>query len=34
MNKLELSVAVGNYDRVRPLIDGEVQVDGVDLHAA
>lgn len=30
MNKLELSVAVGNYDRVRPLIDGEVQIDGVD----
>ena len=30
MSKLQLSVAVGNYDRVRPMIDGAVQVDGVD----
>src|SRR5262249_5861486 len=30
MAKLKLSVAVGNYDRVRPLIDGAVQIDGVD----
>jgi len=30
MSKLQLSVAVGNYDRVRPLIDGVVQIDGVD----
>ncbi len=30
MSKLQLSVAVGNYDRVRPLIDGTVQIDGVD----
>src|SRR5256884_7587815 len=30
MSKLRLSVAVGNYDRVRPLIDGAVQIDGVD----
>jgi len=30
MAKLRLSVAVGNYDRVRPLIDGAVQIDGVD----
>lgn len=29
MNKLNLSIAVGNYDRMRPLIDGEVQIDGV-----
>src|SRR5262249_5555345 len=29
MSKLQLSVAVGNYDRVRPLIDGAVQIDGV-----
>jgi 4,5-dihydroxyphthalate decarboxylase len=29
MNKLSLSVAVGNYDRMRPLVDGEVQIDGV-----
>ena len=30
MSKLQLSIAVGNYDRMRPLIDGEVQIDGVD----
>lgn len=30
MSKLRLSVAVGDYDRNRPLIDGRVQVDGVD----
>ena len=30
MTKLVLSVAVGNYDRMRPLMDGEVQIDGVD----
>jgi 4,5-dihydroxyphthalate decarboxylase len=30
MNKLSLSVAVGNYDRMRPLVDGEVQIDGVE----
>ena len=30
MTKLRLSVAVGNYDRTRPLIDGDVQIDGVD----
>ena len=29
MAKLELSVAVGDYDRTRPLIDGGVQIDGV-----
>jgi 4,5-dihydroxyphthalate decarboxylase len=29
MSKLRLSVAVGNYDRVRPLMDGIVQIDGV-----
>ena len=28
--KLNLSVAVGNYDRMRPLVDGEVQINGVD----
>lgn len=27
---LTLSVAVGDYDRTRPLIDGEVRIDGVD----
>ncbi len=30
MNKLRLSIAVGNYDRTRPLADGTVQIDGVD----
>jgi len=30
MGKLELSVAVGDYDRVRPLVDGSVRIDGVD----
>lgn len=30
MSKLKLSVAVGDYDRVRPLMDGAVQIDGVD----
>lgn len=30
MAKLALSVAVGDYDRTRPLIDGTVRIDGVD----
>ena len=30
MSKLKLSVAIGNYDRARPLFDGQVQIDGVD----
>jgi 4,5-dihydroxyphthalate decarboxylase len=30
MTKLNLSVAIGNYDRTRALIDGAVQIDGVD----
>ncbi|WP_269501287.1 ABC transporter substrate-binding protein [Burkholderia sp. IMCC1007] len=30
MSKLQLSVAVGNYDRIRPLVDGDVQIEGVD----
>lgn len=30
MGKLNLSVAIGNYDRTRPLIDGAVQIDGVE----
>ncbi|CAM5489774.1 ABC transporter substrate-binding protein [Eoetvoesiella caeni] len=30
MNKLNLSVAIGNYDRCRPLIDGTVKIDGVE----
>ncbi len=30
MSNLRLSVAIGDYDRNRPLIDGAVQIDGVD----
>ena len=30
MAKLDLSVAVGDYDRTRALFDGSVQIDGVD----
>jgi len=30
MSNLRLSVAVGDYDRTRPLIDGDVCIDGVD----
>ncbi len=30
MAKLELSVAIGDYDRTRALIDGNVAIDGVD----
>lgn len=30
MSRIELSIAVGNYDRIRPLVDGEVGIDGVD----
>ena len=30
MSKLKLSVAIGDYDRNRPLIDGAVMIDGVD----
>jgi 4,5-dihydroxyphthalate decarboxylase len=30
MSKLQLSVAVGPYDRMWPLVDGEVQMEGVD----
>jgi 4,5-dihydroxyphthalate decarboxylase len=30
MAKLALSIAVGDYDRVRPLVDGSVQIDGLD----
>ncbi len=30
MAKLKLSVAIGNYDRIRPLVDGSVAIDGVD----
>jgi 4,5-dihydroxyphthalate decarboxylase len=30
MANLALSIAIGDYDRTRPLIDGTVQIDGVD----
>jgi len=30
MSKLRLSVAIGDYDRMRPLVDGAVQIDAVD----
>lgn len=30
MAKLDLSVAVGDYDRTRPLVDGAVRIDGTD----
>ena len=30
MTKLPLSIAIGDYDRVRPLMDGSVAIDGVD----
>ena len=30
MSKLQLSMAVGDYDRTRPIFDGRVQIDGVD----
>src|SRR5258706_13958410 len=30
MSDLNLSIAIGDYDRNRPLIDGAVQIDGVD----
>jgi 4,5-dihydroxyphthalate decarboxylase len=29
MAKLNLSIAIGDYDRVRPLVDGTVSIDGV-----
>ena len=30
MSKLNLSIAIGDYDRVRPLRNGDVQIDGTD----
>ncbi|HZV21605.1 MAG TPA: ABC transporter substrate-binding protein [Hyphomicrobiales bacterium] len=30
MSRLRLSIAIGDYDRTRPLADGSVQIDGVD----
>ena len=34
MAKLDLSIAVGPYDRTRALIDGSVQIDGVNAASA
>src|ERR1700739_3446070 len=31
MNKLQLTLACGRYDRTQPLIDGRVEPEGVDL---
>lgn len=28
--RIPVSIAVGNYDRIRPLVDGDVPIDGVD----
>lgn len=30
MSKLQLSIAIGPYDRMRPLVDGEARIDSVD----
>jgi 4,5-dihydroxyphthalate decarboxylase len=30
MSRVDLAIAVGNYDRMRPLVDREVGIDGVD----
>jgi 4,5-dihydroxyphthalate decarboxylase len=30
VSKLQLSIAIGDYDRMRPLVDGLVQIDSVD----
>jgi 4,5-dihydroxyphthalate decarboxylase len=30
VSKLKLSIAMGNYDRTRPLVDNDVQMDGAD----
>ena len=32
MSKLKLTLACWDYDRTRPLIDGRVQADGIDLE--
>ena len=32
MSRLKLSFACWNYDRTRPLLDGRVQCDGIDLN--
>ncbi len=30
MSNLKLSIAMGDYDRTRPIVDGRVRIDGVD----
>ena len=32
MSKLNLTIATGNYDRTRPISDGRVDIEGVDLN--
>ena len=32
MSKLKLTLACWDYDRTRPLIDGRVQAEGIDLE--
>lgn len=32
MSRLKITVATGDYDRVRPIIDGRVQVEGCDVN--
>ena len=34
MKRLQLSVAVGDYDRTRPIATGEVRIDAVDAHVS
>ena len=31
MSKLQLSLSVGNYDRVQAILNGRVAIDGVEL---
>ena len=33
MSKLNLTIATGNYDRTRPISDGRVNIEGVDLES-
>ena len=30
MSDLKLSIAMGDYDRTQPIVDGRVKIDGVD----
>ena len=33
MSKLRITLACWDYDRTRPVLDGRIPVDGVDLNA-